>query len=407
MPADGGYQQIPADGGGGMMGMMGMRPAGMAGGNDVHMSVAAGIGVGRGHVVAEYQTGPSKVTDTYTVVGNGKPTDERLVGNGNPEEPKNKCCLYVCFGVVALIVLNFMAATAVSDVHVTVIGHHWMFKIHTEVFTVVHDGDWQTRIPYDSYNRMCSVRQSGTSRRIIGQNCYNRETTRSSTSCSTSNGVQHCQTVTTPVVQQICHNIYQYYVNYDTWCDYWVNRWVHQPTAVSSGIGLAPYWPYAPVTNCGMLGCTRLNPTHPTSQHFMVDFNINDGHSAGPRDTCDFSDPGMWGWLIDGSEYQAQATQFGRKLICNSFQTPQAAPPPPNYTFVPDGGNSTDVLPLAPAHMTTPAPGPEYAPGGQFTGSVPGPAPAPPPFFLAAEEPEIIELDAAGLAGMAQGDATE
>lgn len=139
----------------------------------------------------------------------------------------------------------------------------------------------------------------------------------------------------------------------------------------------------------------------------MVDFNINDGHSAGTTDTCDFFDPGMWGWLTDGNQYQAQATNFGSDLICNTLQTPQAAPPPPNYRFVPDGGNSTDVLPQAPAHMTTAAPGPEYLHGGQFTGSVPGPAPAPPPAFLAAEEPEIIELDTAELAEMAQGDATE
>jgi len=385
LPADGGYQQ--------------MGP-GMAGGNDVHVSVGAGIGVGRGYVVAEEQTGPSTVTDTYTVVGDSK--------------PMNKTPLYVCLGVVALLVVYLVAASGASAVHVTATAHRWRFEVHTDVFTVLHQGNWQTRIPFDSYNRMCSVRQSGTSRHCVrtisgtcAQTCHNRHTTRQTQHCSTSNGVQHCQTVSTPVTQRVCNTVYQYVNNYDTWCDYWVNRWAPQATAISSGVGLAPYWPYAPITNCGMLGCTRVNPNHPTSQHFMVDFNINDGSSAGSTDTCDFPAPGMWGWLTDGSQYQAQATNFGSDLICNSLQDLQAAPPPPNFQFVPDGGNSTDVLPLAPEHMPTAAPGPQYASGGQFTGSVPEPAPSPPPAFLAAEEPEITELDTAELEEIALGETTE
>lgn len=368
---------------------------GMPGGNDMHVSVGAGIGVGRGYVVGEKQEGPSTVTDTYQVVGDSK--------------PMNKTPIFVCLGIVALIGIYFFVAGMVSDVHVTATSHSWRFEVHTQIFTVVHDGDWQRNLPYDSYNRMCSLRQSGTHRSIIGQTCHNEHTTRSSQSCDTSNGVQHCQTITTPVVQRVCHNIYQYYIDYDTWCDYNANRWVHQTPAVSAGSGLAPYWPYAPITNCGMLGCTRLSHTE---QHFMVDFHIDDGHSAGSTDQCDFSDPQwqmqqpqmMWGWINDHAQYQAQATNFGSALVCNSVQTPQAAPPPPDFQFVPQGGNSTDVLPQQPSHMTTQAPGPEYAPGGHFTGTVPAPAPSPPPTFLAAEEPEITELD---IAELAEGEVTE
>jgi len=375
LPADGGYQKM----GGGY-------GPGMAGGNDMHASVGAGIGVGRGYVVGEQQEGPSTVTDTYTEV-----------------KPMNKTPLFVCLGVVGLLVGYFVMASQVSDVHITATDHRWRFEVHTQVFTPTSGGNWQRNIPYDSYNRMCSMRQSGTHRTVIGQTCHNEHTTRSTQQCSTSGGVQHCQTVSTPVVQRVCNNIYQYYRDYDTWCDYTVNRWVNQPAAVSSGMGLEPYWPYVVISNCGNFGCTRL---HHQEQHFLVDFHIDDGHSSGNMDTCDFSDPRlqiqqpqmMWGWINDNVQYQAQATNFGRSLVCNTIQTPQAAPPPPDFQFHPRGGNSTDVLPDFPADVTTAAPGNEYAHGGEFTGTVPAPAPSPPPAFLAAEEPEITELDIAELA---------
>lgn len=364
---------MPAGGGG-------WQP-GMPGGNDMHVSAGAGIGVGRGYVVGEYQEGPSTVTDTYTVVA---PT---------PKGP------IICgLSVVGLIILYVMAAGMTSDVHVTATQHRWTFAIHTQVFAVRQHGDWQRNVPGDSYNRMCRLRQSGTHRRLINTVCHTEHTTRTSQSCSTSNGIQHCQTVTTPVAQQVCQNIYQYYRDYDTWCDYNVNRWVAQNPAVSSGVGLAPYWPYAQITNCGMLGCTRLGHT---TQDYMVDFHIDDGHSAGSTDTCDWSNPSMWGWLNDNSHYQAQASHFGSHLLCETLQTPEAAPPPSHYQFVPTGGNSSDVLPqYAPA--PPPPPGPLYAPGGEYTGDGPHSAPAPPPAFLAAEEPEITitELDAGELAEM-------
>lgn len=105
----------------------------------------------------------------------------------------------------------------------------------------------------------------------------------------------------------------------------------------------------------------------------------------------------MWGWINDNAPYQGQATNFGTSVVCNSIQTRQAAPLPPDFQFEPQGGNSTAELPAPPAHMVTAAPGPVYAQGGQFSGSVPEPEAAPPPpsdaFLAAAEEPEITELD--------------
>jgi len=389
LPADGGYQQMGGGGGG--------YGAGMPGGNDAHVSVGAGVVLGRDQIVGEQQIGPSTVTDTYTPVGKGG--------------SMNKTPLFVCLGVVGLLICYMVAAGAASDVNLTAVSHRWRFEVHTQMFGVEHRGNWQRLIPFDSYNRMCSIRRSGghyDTQNPIGRTCHNRQTTVTSQGpCSTSNGVQHCQTISTPVVQQVCNDVYQYYIDYDTWCDYNVNRWVDQTPAVSSGIGLAPFWPYVSISNCGMLGCTRLGRRQPApalEQHYMVDFRIG-SHSSTTMSTCDFSASQwniqqpqmMWGWINDDAPYQGQATNFGTDVVCNSIQTRQAAPPPPDFQFVPDGGNSTAELPAPPADMVTAAPGPDYAPGGQLSGGVPAPAPAPPPpaaaFLAAAEEPEITELD--------------
>jgi len=390
LPADGGYQKMGGGNqqmGGGYQQMGGGYGPGMAGGNDMHGTVGVGIGVGRDYVVAEQQEGPSTVTETYT------------------KEPMNKTPLYVGLGVVGLlIVVYFVMAGQVSDVHITATDHRWRFEVHTEMFQQHITGDWQRNIPYDSYNRMCQPRMHNqVHSRVIARPCHTEHTTHNERTCTTTGGVEHCQTVSTPVVANVCHNVYEYYRVYDTWCDYSVNRWVRAPMspAVSSGHGLEPYWPYAPISNCGNFGCTRLSHTE---QHYIVDFHIDDGHSSGHTDECDFPAPEMWGWITDNVQYQAQATNFGSSLVCNSIQTTDAAPPPPDFHFQPSGGNSTDVLPVFPADMTTAAPGDEYAHGGEFTGTLPPNSPSPPPAFLAAEEPEITELDVAELA---EGQVTE
>lgn len=385
MPADGGM--MPADGG---FGGGGWQP-GMPGGNDMGMTVGAGIGVGPGYVVGEHQTGPSTVTTTVTKVG-----EEESSG------PVSKGPIICCLSCVALLVLYSMAAGMTSDIHITAQQHRWRFEVHTQVFVVEQRGGWQRHLPYDSYNRMCRLRYHDTTRVMISQVCHDEHTTRQSTSCHTSNGMRTCQTVSTPVVQHICNPVYQYYRNYATWCDYSVNRWRDQVPAVSEGAGLQPYWPYAPVSNCGMIGCTRMSHTE---QHFMVDFHIDDGHSAGSTDTCRWTDPGMWAWVQDNAQYQAQANNFGASILCETVQTPHAAPAPAHYNFVPRGGNYSDAPQQPPASMTTAPPGPQYAAGGQFTGTVPPPAPAPPPAFLMAEEPIITELTEEEAAALAEAPA--
>lgn len=397
MPADGGMQggMMPADGGGGYGGG-GYQP-------NVHVSVGTGmVAKGPGYVVGEQQSGPSTVTQTY-------------VGDGGSSMPVGKGPIICCLSVVAALIVYMMMAGMQSDIHVTANQHRWEFEIHTEIFTVLHDEGWGSP-PMDSYNRMCQLRRHGGhyGHTPIGRTCHTEHTTRHD--CSTSNGVQTC--VNTPVDRRVCNNIYQWYVDYDTYCTYNVMRWVRAPAspAISSGVGMSPYWPYAPITNCGGLGCTRL---HRTIQNFYVDFTITDGHSAGSQDTCTWHDTGMWGWIQDSAQYQAKADHFGSNIICPTLQTPQAAPPPSDFQFQPRGGNSTYVPPQYVPAPAPPAP-PAYASGSEWTGGSmpqPAPAPAPPGVFLAEKpgdvtitelnEAELAELDAAALEAPADDEVTE
>jgi hypothetical protein len=156
-------------------------------------------------------------------------------------------------GIVAAVVLGLIGLVAVvllfwtRDETVEVAGHTWRQAIQIERYGPVDESAWCDQVPGGAYgvSRHAEVR----SHRQVpdGRECQMRRVDR-------GDG--------TFTEREECRPKYRSEPVYDQRCEYRIDRWRPERTAVAEGRDLSPRWPETGVSNNGRpcLGCEREGP---------------------------------------------------------------------------------------------------------------------------------------------------
>ena len=179
--------------------------------------------------------------------------------------------------------------------------HSWERAVEVEELTAVRDGAWCDARPGDAYDVRRSRKQRGTEKIADGETCTMKNVDRGD---GTYKQVQQCRTK------------YREEPVYDSWCDYRVDRWVHERTVTANGGARSPEpaWPAVTVSNCSRLGCERIgNQTETYTVHLL-----EQGPEPKPQ-TCAF-DQQRWSAIEVDSEWQAEVRIVTGGVDCDTLQ---------------------------------------------------------------------------------------
>lgn len=187
------------------------------------------------------------------------------------------------------------------DALVQVSGHRWERTVSIDRYSAVDEGAWCDGMPSDAYGVSRSTRERSTRRIPEGEDC-------STVNVDNGDG--------TFSQEQQCTTRYREEPIYDDWCDYTVNRWVHDSSETARGDARAPapYWPSVSVSDCSSLGCTRVGGRR---ESYYVRY-VEPGRDDDVLE-CDFSQS-KWESIEPGTRWSAEVRVITGGLVCSSLR---------------------------------------------------------------------------------------
>ncbi|TPV93653.1 MAG: zinc ribbon domain-containing protein [Myxococcales bacterium FL481] len=199
-------------------------------------------------------------------------------------------------GLLATLVILFWSRSATVEVS----GHRWNRSISIERYASVSDGGW-CPAPAGAYGVRRSRRKSGTTQIPVGEDC-------STVNVDNGDGTYRQETR--------CRTRYRSEPVYDDWCDYTIDRWVHDHREVASGVGRSPepYWPATSVSACAGLGCTREGTRR---GEYVVQY-VEVADEERKVIECGFEQP-RWGSTGVGSRWEARFRVLTGEVLCDKI----------------------------------------------------------------------------------------
>ena len=209
--------------------------------------------------------------------------------------------VWIALGVALAVAITLVVTAMVwkKDVHVTIESHSWARQIDIERMMPVRDDEWCGSMPYAAYNVSRTQEVRSTQSIPDGETCSTERK---------DNGDGSFRT------ERVCQPRYRSEPIYDSRCHFTIDRWAHDRTAESRGVGLTPQpsWPALPTQRTGAcLGCEREGPRRETYTLRVVD-------SAERRFSCDVASARFFA-LPDGAERTMKVRVLTGGAVCNSL----------------------------------------------------------------------------------------
>lgn len=217
--------------------------------------------------------------------------------------PKRRLPGWVVLAILGLVGLLLAALFWTQAETVVVSGHYWRQEIRIDRFVSVAESAWCDQMPLGAYG-VSRYSEARSHRQVPdGQDCRMRRVDR-------GDG--------TFVEREECQPRYRSEPVYDQRCDYRVDRWMPERTAMAEGYDLNPRWPdigLAGGRGCSSLGCEREGPR-------TADYELLLKNAGGKEYRCSLS---LQRWRAAGveSRWSLDVGAVDGRARCDSLKPAQ------------------------------------------------------------------------------------
>lgn len=222
-----------------------------------------------------------------------------------PPPPRRRGC-----GVLGAAGLALLALVVVGVVvtcfwtrqeTLEVAGHAWARQVEVERYARVDDSAWCDGMPSGAMSVRRSEKKRSTKKIADGEDC---RVVKKDQGDGTFTEITEC----TPR--------YREEPVYDAWCEYEVEKWVHDhwETAEGSGLTPAPAWPTVDIGPCSRsrVGCTRVGSR---KESYVVRLRGPDG----ALEECEVPQP-RWSGMAPGSRWKGDVRVLTGGVACDSLE---------------------------------------------------------------------------------------